>query len=849
MAANSCRLENRSLKLPSINVFLIIALFWAPLAFGSTETGPSLILLGLLMTGTVFELFRKSAGSTLPESVKPAIRIAFIAAVGFLALVVLQISFPSVHHTSNIPVPEDGVLKPLWRPGTLMPYAGRLYLLKIAIFVNVFLLTLLTVNSEKRLVQLTTGIIVLGVLSSVIALAQKITGAAGIYWVRPISGDFRDFYGSFINRNHYACFTAMILPVNLGFLFYCLSKKRENPHYSRIIPFVLGSMILTFAALLPSGSSGGLVAVFFGLTVCLLWLRRKEPGAGRMTGRGLAVLFLLFCMVIVGYSAVQENNGASISAEGPQEAGTSLSRRISLWQSTVNAVRDYPLFGFGPGAFPDAFRRYAPATPGKVWSHAHNDYLEIAAENGLIGFILIIAAFAVFIGAIGPRRRNLEKFQLFLQPVKGIWTGFIAAVSVMLLHSLAEFNFQINANLFFFGLCLAGGAAAFRLMGSSRSSNSAMNSLKVKALLATVLSIIPAVAAFRHAAAEQILEVRETGVSVSLLTDFVLNDYDVDSPVLLERAKSWAPGWAKLEYLRASSSPDRQRSISYLKKAVDKNICRARYRQSLAWELKNSGNWDAAAVSMKNAVILEPNSIYRLRAYAYFCLERAFEAADERKSDELMECALSNAAQVVSHSPEFLNEFLQSFARQTTQFSELVQLIPDNYDQGIYALVVFLITNELWEQNKTQYALAAEQAEPDRYWHYIKGWAETYIHQRKYLDAYQLIESYLEEHPKNADAYFKLADLAFYRLQDKKAALENNATACSLEPRNTYYRFWYGKMFYWLHDYDAAIRQFKRVVRLEPDNKEAKIWANRCREKMNYSRANKPGEDNSSSKT
>src|SRR5207247_10539030 len=54
-------------------------------------------------------------------------------------------------------------------------------------------------------------------------------------------------------------------------------------------------------------------------------------------------------------------------------------------------VRGHPLFGTGLGAWLHAFRPYqAPPVEGGIWDHAHNDYLEAAAENGVVGVALMM---------------------------------------------------------------------------------------------------------------------------------------------------------------------------------------------------------------------------------------------------------------------------------------------------------------------------------------------------------------------------------------------------------------------------------------------------------------------------
>lgn len=114
--------------------------------------------------------------------------------------------------------------------------------------------------------------------------------------------------------------------------------------------------------------------------------------------------------------------------------------RPDMWRATFNLFRDYRLTGVGLGAFQDAFYRYQTFLPGYGVDFAHNDYLQILAELGLIGASLVMALIAMIIWRLAKalRRPHPEHWPLAL--------GVLGGLAAIALHSLVDFNLYIPAN-------------------------------------------------------------------------------------------------------------------------------------------------------------------------------------------------------------------------------------------------------------------------------------------------------------------------------------------------------------------------------------------------------------------
>src|SRR5439155_138923 len=162
-----------------------------------------------------------------------------------------------------------------------------------------------------------------------------------------------------------------------------------------------------------------------------------------------------------------------LAAEGTpslavESIDVSLPSRLAVSAEGSAIVRDHPLFGTGLGSWLHAFRPYqAPPVEGGIWDHAHNDYLELAAENGIAGVALVmlfalavlrasrreqpIRAVQVRLGPHEPPSEDLHSFELpewraALREHPFIRCGLAGGVAAALAQSLVDFGLHMPAN-------------------------------------------------------------------------------------------------------------------------------------------------------------------------------------------------------------------------------------------------------------------------------------------------------------------------------------------------------------------------------------------------------------------
>jgi O-antigen ligase len=128
--------------------------------------------------------------------------------------------------------------------------------------------------------------------------------------------------------------------------------------------------------------------------------------------------------------------------------------RAQLWRDTGPLIADYPLFGCGLGAYESCFLKYKTVAPMNTANFAHNDYLQILAELGILAFA---AGLAFVFGILFRTTRAVLYVRSLDERYRAI--ACVASMTAMLLHSLVDFNMYVPANAVVFA-CVAGIAAA-----------------------------------------------------------------------------------------------------------------------------------------------------------------------------------------------------------------------------------------------------------------------------------------------------------------------------------------------------------------------------------------------------
>jgi O-antigen ligase len=272
-----------------------------------------------------------------------------------------------------------------------------------------------------------------GFLISIFGILQHLTFNGKLYWFREMRFGGIPF-GPYVNRNHFAGFVELILPLALVPLVLGRVRRERWPVVSLFAVVPIGALFL-------SASRGGIVS--FGvelavLALIMIWRR----SVGKQLFAGAAVLLLAVLLVSwLGVGQLLQRFSSFQSLEAT--AGKRASMRRDTWQIFLR----HPLAGTGLGTLQIVYPPFESLYDGKIVHHSHNDYLEALAETGLLGGLCCAWFLGVlFLESFKKLRQLHHSFPGALQ-----LSGLLACTG-FLVHSLVDFNLHIPSNAFLFFL-------------------------------------------------------------------------------------------------------------------------------------------------------------------------------------------------------------------------------------------------------------------------------------------------------------------------------------------------------------------------------------------------------------
>jgi O-antigen ligase len=316
--------------------------------------------------------------------------------------------------------------------GTAYPFLTRTTLLKLTAYLLVLFLTAQAFRGRKDLYKLSWFVIALCFAVSLLAIVQHFTSGAEIYWLSDLKIEGEP-WGPYVNRNHFAGFVELTLPMGLALMTFH-GVRRD------LVPLVTLMTIVPISALVLSASRAGIIGFGLEIGILVTLARSRKVWQGRRaTAAAMVALAALAIVAWVGTGrTVERFSDSSVRA-------VTVSRRVSMFRGAAHIFLDHPIKGCGLGTLVDVFPAYENAYDGRLVDHAHNDYIEGLAETGLLGGLCGLAFLWVL---YREGRKNFVAEQGHFS--RGLHAAAIMAVCGLLLHSFVDFNLQIPANALFF---------------------------------------------------------------------------------------------------------------------------------------------------------------------------------------------------------------------------------------------------------------------------------------------------------------------------------------------------------------------------------------------------------------
>ena len=229
----------------------------------------------------------------------------------------------------------------------------------------------------------------LGVLVAMIALIQRSTGTSRIYglWTPEVG---HGGFGPFVNKNHFAGWMLMVIPLSVGLWCGMVAEAmrgaragwRErilwlsSTEANRVVLVGVGLVIMGLSLVLSLSRSGiTCLALAIG---GLVWVAlKRQHGLPRRT---FSVAYLTFTFVVaLGWAGFD-----AVARRFAEARWHDIGGRLGIWEDTVRIVRDFWPFGSGLNTYGQVMFEYQTHELQYHFVQAHNEYLQLAAEGGLL---------------------------------------------------------------------------------------------------------------------------------------------------------------------------------------------------------------------------------------------------------------------------------------------------------------------------------------------------------------------------------------------------------------------------------------------------------------------------------
>ncbi len=442
---------------PKSYAIFIFLLVFSPLAFGTVEQWSLTIMEG----GSLWVLFllcrERNEGRQLFYKV-PGI-VPLIALWSYCIIQLVPLPSGIVHiispKTYKVYAETIGSIEPVkWMTLSINKKATMLEWFRFTAYLSFYIVTVQLLAGKELLGKTVKVVITFSSGLAVLGIIQYLFYNGKIYWIRNLTQGGHPF-GPFVNKNHYAGFMEMVLPIMLSFFVYFKPQVRYRSLRERILKILTSKdtdrhilmgffSILVAASVFLSLSRGGVISLCFSMiffSLMVAWKKGRNKNGIFIIGFFLT-LFLVVTWLGWGPIVQRFENIRDVR-------GNIVEVKPTLWNDSLRLIRDFPLTGTGFGTFVSSYQKYR-TFPGELTAdHAENDYIELLAEGGIISFLLsgwflcsvLYRSYKTFL-----QRRDSCSIYLSI--------GSAAGLLAILIHSAVDFNLHIGSNgLYFFFLC------------------------------------------------------------------------------------------------------------------------------------------------------------------------------------------------------------------------------------------------------------------------------------------------------------------------------------------------------------------------------------------------------------
>lgn len=296
------------------------------------------------------------------------------------------------------------------------------------------------------------AIAIVGVLLAMGAIIQKslFTGRIYGFWTPQTGGNP---FGPFVNKNHFAGWMTMALPVTLGLLCGGIARgmRQVKPTFrdrllwlsstdaSRLVLIAGAAAVMALSVVL-TFSRSGIAATSFGLALIGVVAVCRQ---GRRTRGAMTTSYVVLLGVTVSaWVGVDTIIGLFANTDW-----SSFNQRRGAWADARAIASMFPLTGTGLNTYGVATLFYQQHDLAWHYGEAHNEYLQLAAEGGMLLTVPAVLCVAALAAVVWRRFREETS-------TSGYWVrvGALTGLAAIGLQSMVEFSLQMPGNAALFAV-------------------------------------------------------------------------------------------------------------------------------------------------------------------------------------------------------------------------------------------------------------------------------------------------------------------------------------------------------------------------------------------------------------
>ncbi|HQZ82307.1 MAG TPA: O-antigen ligase family protein [Pyrinomonadaceae bacterium] len=328
---------------------------------------------------------------------------------------------------------------------TLDPYATRLFTLRLGVYLLFFLALLAAFSTQERLKKVRLAVVLFGGALAFGSILQRLAAIEPIFGIRETPQAIP--FGPFVNQHHFAAFMVMICGLTFGAIF-----DKETSRNLKTVN--VGVTVVAGSALVMTLSRGAWLAALVALGVVLIaTFVARDPKRSRSSRKkflvpALSAIVLVTAVLGLAIFLGGDDTNLSLAGHGSDAEGFT-SGRTHFWSVALQIFTAHPVMGAGLDSFAVAYTRFDTWDGVFRIERAHNDYLQVLADGGVIGFLCLISFVAIFC------RRAIANIRRTSPEHRGIVIGAFAGCVGILVHSIVDFPLRTPSNAFFFLLLVA----------------------------------------------------------------------------------------------------------------------------------------------------------------------------------------------------------------------------------------------------------------------------------------------------------------------------------------------------------------------------------------------------------